>query len=139
MDNALDCSPDIDALERHIANLKKRFPFIIHTPGGYFSAYRKGKCSTASVVIAPDGHLYYPCHILGTKGPDLRTTDLTRWLATDEAKNLRTAMAQCTRNCGWYQYYSIDSYLSLFSVMDALGPMLMQKKRRPRRALPTTI
>jgi MoaA/NifB/PqqE/SkfB family radical SAM enzyme len=130
MDNAQDCSPDIDALEQQVLRLKKKYPFTIHTPNGYFSAYRKGLCSSASVIIAPDGSLYYPCHILETKGPDLRTTDLTNWLTTNEARQLRQTMADCTRNCGWYQYYSIDSYTSVFSVMEALGPMLLQKRKR---------
>jgi MoaA/NifB/PqqE/SkfB family radical SAM enzyme len=130
MDNAQNCSPDIEALEQQVLRLKKKYPYTIHTPTGYFSAYRKGLCSSASVIIAPDGSLYYPCHILETKGPDLRTVDLTQWLKTDEAKHLRSTMDKCTRNCGWYQYYSIDSYTSVFSVLEALGPMLFQKRRR---------
>jgi hypothetical protein len=110
--------------------LRKKYPFTIHTLRGYFSALRKGKCSSASIIIAPDGRLFYPCHILGKKGPDLRTTDLTSWLTGEEARLLRREMKACARNCGWYQYYSIDSYTSPFSVMEALGPMLFQRKNR---------
>jgi len=135
MDNAQDCSPDIADFEQQVMLLKKKYPLTIHTPRGYFSAYRRGACSSASVIIAPDGYLYYPCHILGTKGPDLRTTDLSQWLKTDEAETLRRTMTDCTRNCGWYQYYSIDSYTSVSSVMEALGPMLLQKNRRRRNNL----
>jgi hypothetical protein len=91
---------------------------------GFFDAYRRGKCSSASVIIAPDGRLYYPCHILGQKGPDLRVTDLSSWLITKEAADMRAKMRHCDRNCGWYQYYAIDSYTSVSSVIDALRPVL---------------
>jgi MoaA/NifB/PqqE/SkfB family radical SAM enzyme len=130
MDKTDDFFPDIDTLEQKIRALKKRYPFTIHTPLGYFSAFKKGKCSSASIIIAPDGRLYYPCHILGRKGPDLRTVDLTSWLTTAEAREMRKTMRACGRNCGWYQYYSIESYTSLFSVMEALGPMLLQRKKK---------
>ena len=134
MDGAEDCFPDMDRLEREIKNLRKLYPNTIHTPAGFFDAYRRGKCSTASVVIAPDGRLYYPCHILGRKGPDLRVTGLSEWLVSKEAAALRLAMKRCGRNCGWYQYYAIDSYTSLSSVMSALGPALFGGRAWRRRA-----
>ena len=91
---------------------------------GFFDAYQKGKCSSASIIIAPDGRLYYPCHILGQKGPDLRVTDLSEWLKSNEAANMRKMMKRCDRNCGWYQYYAIDSYTSISSVVEALRPVI---------------
>jgi MoaA/NifB/PqqE/SkfB family radical SAM enzyme len=124
MDKTENYFPDIDKLESIIRVLKKRYPSTIHTPLGYFKAFKKGKCSSASVIIAPDGRLSYPCHIRGTKGPDLRKVDLTSWLISDEAKRLRRDMRNCERNCGWYQFYSIDSYTSVFSIMEALGPLM---------------
>ena len=124
MDNAKDCFPDMNRLERKVRFLRKLYPNTIHTPAGFFDAYRKGKCSSASVIIAPDGRLYYPCHILGQKGPDLRITDLSEWLTSKEARNMRTMMKRCGRNCGWYQYYAIDSYTSVSSAADALRPAL---------------
>ena len=126
MDNAEDCFPDMGRLERKIKNLRKRYPNAIHTPAGFFDAYRKGKCSSASIIIAPDGRLYYPCHILGQKGPDLRVTDLSEWLTSKDAANMRSTMKRCNRNCGWYQYYAIDSYTSASSVIDALRPILLR-------------
>lgn len=128
MDNAEDHFPDISSLERKMLTLRKKYPATIHTPQGYFSAYRKGACSPASVIIAPDGSLYYPCHILYRKGPDLRWIDLTEWLSGEEAKEARSVMRKCSRNCGWYQYYSIDSYTSPRSVWEALKPTLVRKK-----------
>jgi MoaA/NifB/PqqE/SkfB family radical SAM enzyme len=130
MDKTDNMFPDIDALEKTVLTLRKKYPFTIHTPQGYFSAFKKGKCSPASIIIAPDGRLFYPCHIRGSQGPDLRVTDLTEWLTSGDAINFRREMKNCTRNCGWYQYYSIDSYTSPFSVMEAIGPMLFQRKKK---------
>jgi MoaA/NifB/PqqE/SkfB family radical SAM enzyme len=130
MDNTDDCFPDISALETVVAGLRKKYPSTIHTPGGYFRAFRRGRCSSASVIIAPDGRLYYPCHILGTKGPDLTMVPLSKWLVSYEATTMRDTMRRCERNCGWYQYYSIDSYTSIGSVFEALGPMLRQGRRK---------
>jgi len=132
MDKTENHFPDIGRLEAAMARLRKTFPATIHTPSGYFDAYRKGRCSPASVIVAPDGRLYYPCHILGRKGPDLRTVDLNLWCRSREARKGRSLMKQCGRNCGWYQYYAIDSYTSLVSVYDALKPVLMRKKKSVR-------
>jgi MoaA/NifB/PqqE/SkfB family radical SAM enzyme len=123
MDATENRFPDIERLERKMLALRKKYPATIHTPQGYFKAYRKGACSSASVIIAPDAALYYPCHILDRKGPDLRTTDLFSWCSSAEAAEGRAIMKACTRNCGWYQYYSIDSYTSFSSVWDALRPI----------------
>jgi MoaA/NifB/PqqE/SkfB family radical SAM enzyme len=128
MDKTENYFPDLDLLEKKLLYLRKIYPATIHTPQGYFSAYRKQKCSTASVIISPDGFLYYPCHILGKKGPDLKTVDLCEWLRSEEAKQARQVMRECERNCGWYQYYSIDSYTSVSSVIDALRPVLSKKR-----------
>jgi MoaA/NifB/PqqE/SkfB family radical SAM enzyme len=132
MDDAQDCFPDMQVLERRLLDIRAKYPDTMHTPRSYFTAYRKGACSPASIIIAPDGRLYYPCHILGTKGPDLRTTDLTGWLSTSEAQALRATMRACTRNCGWYQYYAIGAYISPFSAIQALWPMLSQRKRKSK-------
>jgi len=129
MDKTENFFPDIAELEKELIRLRKKYPLTIHTPAGYFKAFARGRCSSASVIIAPDGKLYYPCHIQGTKGPDLSKTDLRAWLVSEEAKAFRRAMDQCERNCGWYQYYAIDSYLSVSTVLQTLGPMLFQRKK----------
>jgi MoaA/NifB/PqqE/SkfB family radical SAM enzyme len=129
MDGADNQFPDMAALERKVRELRIRFPNTIHTPMGYFDAYRRRKCSSSTVIIAPDGRLYYPCHILDRKGPDLRTTSLMQWLTTREAAIERKLMRACQRNCGWYQYYSINSYTSLRSVREALKPALVRKQK----------
>jgi MoaA/NifB/PqqE/SkfB family radical SAM enzyme len=129
MDGTDDYFPDIGAFERTLLGLRKRYPNTIHTPQGFFKAFREGRCSPASVIIAPDGRLYYPCHILNSKGPDLTTTDMSTWLRSGEASDFRLQMASCKRNCGWYQYYSIASYTSIGSVWEALAPVFGTKRR----------
>ena len=130
MDKTENFFPDLDKMEQLLLELRVKYPNTIHTPQGYFNAYRKAKCSAASVIIAPDGYLYYPCHILDKKGPDLRSVDLEKWLSSDQAQERRQIMKTCERNCGWYQYYSIDSYTSVASVWDALRPILKRKQKR---------
>jgi MoaA/NifB/PqqE/SkfB family radical SAM enzyme len=128
MNNAEHCFPDILKLESIVMCLYKKYPNTIHTPQGYFRAYKRHRCSSASVIIAPDGYLYYPCHILESKGPDLRKTDLMKWLVSQEAFEARKKMKQCTINCGWYQYYSIDAYTNVCTAIKSIKPMLSQKK-----------
>ncbi|MGM0444442.1 MAG: radical SAM protein [Fibrobacterota bacterium] len=124
MEGAEQVFPDIDSFEATLRRLKAEYPGTIHTPLGYFEAYRKGKCSSASVIISPQGRLFYPCNIRETLGPNLAETDLTTWLRSNEAQQRRREMKACTINCGWYQYYSIDSYLSLPTLGEALKPAL---------------
>ena len=119
--------PDMDKFERKIRELKQKYPATIHTPLGYFSAYKKAKCSPASVIIAPNGKLFYPCNILGDFGCDLTKTSINEWLVCDEAKAAREKMKNCGINCGWYQYYSIDSYLSFSTIGEALSPVFVRK------------
>lgn len=127
MKDAKHCFPDIDLFADKLIKLRKKYPSTIHTPQGYFNAYKKGKCSSASVIIAPDGKLFYPCHILEEKPLNLLKTDLTAWLKTKDAAQYRKKMKTCDINCGWYQYYSIDSYLSPVSIKSALDPIFVKK------------
>ena len=120
--------PNIDIFEKKLRYLKKKYPATIHTPLGYFDAYRKGKCSSASIIISPDGKLFYPCNIRNTKRIDLSETDLTTWLKSEEAHRDRMDMKSCDINCGWYQYYSIDSYVSPITIGEALKPNFKRKK-----------
>lgn len=133
MAGAEDCFPDIDDLKRVLKALYKKYPNTIHTPNEYFKAYEKQHCSSASIIIDPDGSMYYPCHILETTGPDLRTVDLNSWLVSDEAEAHRETMKNCQLNCGWYQYYSIDAYTSPITVLKSIKPLLVQKRRQSKK------
>ena len=120
--------PNIDLFEKELRRLKKKYPRTIHTPLGYFDAYRKAQCSSASIIIAPEGKLFYPCNIMGVMGPDLTKVDLSGWLKEEAARKSRADMKACDINCGWYQYYSIDAYLQPSTLIEALTPTF--KKRR---------
>lgn len=120
--------PNIEIFENKLRTLKRKYPATIHTPLGYFDAYRKGKCSSASIIVSPDGKLFYPCNIRNTKRIDLAETDLTEWLTTESAKKDRNAMRGCDINCGWYQYYSIDAYLHPSTVTEALRPAFRMQR-----------
>jgi len=119
--------PDIDGFERKIRELKKKYPATIHTPLGFFKAYKNAKCSSASVIIAPNGKLFYPCNILGDYGCDLQVENINKWLVSPAAESAREKMKNCKINCGWYQYYSIDAYLSLSTIAEALSPIFARK------------
>jgi len=120
--------PSINIFERKIRELKRKYPATIHTPLGYFSAYKNAKCSSASVIIAPNGKLFYPCNISGGFGCDLTETNINKWLVGGEAKAARQKMKNCGINCGWYQYYSIDSYLSFSTLGEALSPVFAGRR-----------
>ncbi len=127
MEGAKDVFPDITMFEQMLRGLKRKYPSTIHTPLGYFDAYKKGKCSSASVIIAPSGKLFYPCNIREELGPDLSEVDLTEWLTQKDAVEARARMKSCDINCGWYQYYSIDAYLHPSTVWEALRPAFRTK------------
>ncbi len=122
MEGAKQVFPNIDEFEQKLRALKKKYPATIHTPLGYFDAYKKGRCSSASIIIAPDGKLFYPCNIKDKKRVDLVRDDLSTWLNSKEAYEDRAEMKACDINCGWYQYYSIDAYLTPASIFEALAP-----------------
>jgi len=124
MDDARRCFSDMVLLEDRVRSLRQRYPGTIHTPPGYFRAYRDRRCSSASVVIGPEGSLYYPCHIREEKGPNLAETDLGSWLRSPRAAALRSRMGVCERDCGWYQYYAVGDYLRIRSLFAALKPLL---------------
>lgn len=126
MEGARHSFPDISVLENRINSLRRQFPNTIHTPAGYFKAYKQQKCSSASIIIGPDGYLFYPCHILEEKGPNLISTDLMSWLGSKEAADMRLKMKHCSRNCGWYQYYSINDYLNFRTVYGSLKPIFFK-------------
>jgi hypothetical protein len=122
--------PDLDRFEAELRRLKKKYPSTVHTPDGFFDAVRHGRCSTASVVIDSDGRLFYPCHMLEQTGPDLSRVRLMDYLRGDEAHKARRRMRQCTRRCGWYQYFSINDFTSVTSALRAFLPTLSKIRKQ---------
>lgn len=114
--------PDLSLFEAEIRRLKRAFPRTIHTPDGYFNAVRKGRCSPESVIIDSDGSLFYPCHILEGRGPDLAERDLKEYLVSNEAKEARKTMAACPRACGWYQFFAMPDFTSIRTSLKSFKP-----------------
>jgi MoaA/NifB/PqqE/SkfB family radical SAM enzyme len=129
MKNTVHCFPDITLLEKKIQKLRMKFPNTIHTPHGYFKSYRKNECSTASIIIASDGYLYYPCHILQEKTINLESNNLLKWLKSIEAYKYRKKMNSCSLHCGWYQYFSMNSYLSPYTFISSLRPLFKNRNK----------
>jgi MoaA/NifB/PqqE/SkfB family radical SAM enzyme len=129
MNRTEDYFPDLDRFEKELIRLKKKYPATIYTPEGFFERIRTSRCSTASVIIDSDGRIFYPCHILEEKGPDLSAKDLMEYLRSPEACRARKVMDRCRRQCGWFQYFSIADFTSFFSVFRALKPTLSKISR----------
>ena len=126
LDGALPSLPDMRLLRARVRSLKTAYPGTILTTDGYFQAYEARTCSPASIIIDSDGFLFYPCHIMGRKGPNLAETDLRSWLQGRPAMAFRSEMKGCGRNCGWYQYYAVGDYARLGTVLSALKPLFQR-------------
>jgi MoaA/NifB/PqqE/SkfB family radical SAM enzyme len=116
--------PDFDHFEREVLTLRKRYPGTVITPRNYFREFRKGRCSTASIIIDADGRLYYPCRTMMDKAVNLTEVDLMTFLRSPEARERRALIDSCTENCGWYQYFATHVYTSFSGIWDAISPHL---------------
>ena len=127
LNHTRDYFPDVEAFERENLRLKKKYPLTIVSPDAYFRSLREEHgCSTGSIIIDSDGGLFYPCRTLEHKPINLVDTDLHTWLRSEQAGAFRNEMAQCQRNCGWYQYYAINDFTSPMHVFNAVAPYARQ-------------
>ncbi|MDA3885831.1 MAG: radical SAM protein [Candidatus Delongbacteria bacterium] len=128
LDNTEDHFPDFDKLEAEIKRLKKIYPETIITPNAYFKEVRKkkGGCSPSSIIIDADGSLFYPCRTLKKKTIKLQEEDLMEFLNSSTAINDRKTMANCTRQCGWYQYFATSRFSGISDFFDATGPYMRE-------------
>ncbi|MBN2790539.1 MAG: radical SAM protein [Candidatus Delongbacteria bacterium] len=128
LDNTDDHFPDFDKLEKEIIRLKKKYPETIITPNSYFKEVRKkkGGCSPSSIIIDADGSLFYPCRTLKKKTIKLQEDDLMDFLNSSQAINDRKTMANCTRQCGWYQYFATSRFSGVSDFLDATGPYMRE-------------
>jgi MoaA/NifB/PqqE/SkfB family radical SAM enzyme len=116
--------PEFDQFESRVLTLRLKFPGTVITPRGYFREFRKGRCSTASIIIDADGKLFYPCRTMMDKSINLVDVDLMEFLTSPEAKERRKLIDSCTQNCGWYQYFATHVYTSFSGMWDAVSPHL---------------
>ncbi|HSQ41865.1 MAG TPA: hypothetical protein VLM37_06275, partial [Fibrobacteraceae bacterium] len=124
LDGACHDFPEFLEFEREVISLKKRYPTTVITPRAYFRrVHRKhGGCSPASIIVNSDGFLYYPCRTLERKAVNLVDTDLMTYLRSPVAQACRQEMRDCTRDCGWYQYFATPSFLNPRDFWDAFRP-----------------
>ena len=85
-----------------------------------------------------DGGLFYPCRTLEQKPINLTEADLHHWLRSDQARRLRAEMASCDRNCGWYQYYAINDFVSPRHAINAFAPYVRHFFAPSKRRLATS-
>jgi MoaA/NifB/PqqE/SkfB family radical SAM enzyme len=123
LDGAEHRFPDAGRFRSEVASLTRRFPRTLTTPRRYLEALNgESGCSAASIIIDSDGGLFYPCRTLGDKPVNLTEVDLRDYLTSAGAQEKRSAMASCSRRCGWYQYFAIDFFTAPGEVAESLGP-----------------
>lgn len=133
LDDAKNVFPDWEDFKNEVLKLKKEFPQTVTTPRGYFANVEAEKCSSSSIIIDCDGGLFYPCRTLKNKMVNLSETSLKEFLTSKEAGEARKTMSECTRNCGWYQYFAIDVFTSPLDILDGIRPYISNIFRRNYR------
>ena len=127
LDGTDDYYPDPKKFEEEIIRLKKTYKNTITTPKGFLDNINKPHgCSTSSIIIDSDGGLFYPCRTVGERRYNFTEGSFMEFLKTQDAKKAREDMKNCTRRCGWYQYFATDVFASPRSVISSLIPYLAQ-------------
>ncbi len=122
-----DYYPDPGKFGEEIIRLKKKYRNTITTPKGFLDNINKPHgCSTSSVIIDSDGGLFYPCRTVGKRLYNFTEGSVMDFVKSDEAKKARQDMKNCTRRCGWYQYFATDVFASPSSFISSLSPYLFK-------------
>ena len=122
-----DYYPDSGKFREEIIRLKKKYRNTITTPKGFLDNINKlHGCSTSSIIIDSDGGLFYPCRTVGKRLYNFTEGSVMDFVKSDEAKKARQDMKNCTRRCGWYQYFATDVFASPSSFISALSPYLFK-------------
>lgn len=122
-----DYYPDPGKFREEIIRLKKKYRNTITTPKGFLDNINKPHgCSTSSVIIDSDGGLFYPCRTVGKRLYNFTEGSVMDFVKSDEAKKARQDMKNCTRRCGWYQYFATDVFASPSSFISSLSPYLFK-------------
>ena len=127
LDGTDDFYPDPKQFQDEILRLKQKYPNTITTPKGFLDNINKPHgCSASSVIIDSDGGLFYPCRTVGKHLYNFTEDSFMQFLRTPEAKQARTAMDQCNRSCGWYQYFATDVFASPRSLYSSISPYVLK-------------
>jgi len=122
-----DYYPDPMKFREEIIRLKKKYKNTITTPKGFLDNINKPHgCSTSSVIIDSDGGLFYPCRTVGERLYNFTEGSFMDFVKSDEAEKARKDMKNCTRRCGWYQYFATDVFSSPSSILSSLSPYLFK-------------
>jgi len=128
LDGTDDFYPDPQDFRTQLLKLKRKYNTTITTPKGYLDNINKPHgCSTSSIIIDSDGELFYPCRTVGTRLFNFTNGSFIDFLHTKEAHQAREEMKQCTRCCGWYQYFATDVFSSPRSILSSLRPYLFSE------------
>ena len=127
LDGTDDFYPDPKQFQDEILRLKQKYLNTITTPKGFLDNINKPHgCSTSSVIIDSDGGLFYPCRTVGKHLYNFTEDSFMQFLRSPEAKQARTAMDQCNRSCGWYQYFATDVFASPRSLYSSISPYILK-------------
>ena len=127
LDGTDDYYPDPGKFRNEIIRLKKKYKNTITTPKGFLDNINKPHgCSTSSVIIDSDGGLFYPCRTVGKRLYNFTEGSVMDFVKSDEARKARQDMKNCTRSCGWYQYFATDVFASTSSFISSLSPYLFK-------------
>jgi sulfatase maturation enzyme AslB (radical SAM superfamily) len=123
LDKTENFYPDTEDFRKEITRLKKTYKNTITTPLGYLDRINKPHgCSSSSIIIDCDGVIFYPCRILHQKTCDLTKEPLMDYLRSEEAQKLRNQMSNCSKRCGWYQYFATNSFTSILEFLSSIKP-----------------
>ena len=127
LDGTDDYYPSPEKFRNEIIRLKKKYPNTITTPIGFLDNINKPQgCSTSSIIIDSDGGLFYPCRTIGKRIYNFTEGSFIKFLRSEEAKKARKDMSQCSRCCGWYQYFATDVFSSPRSIISSISPYIFK-------------
>lgn len=127
LDGTDDYYPDPSVFKKEILRLKKQYPNTITTPQGFLDNINKPHgCSPSSIIIDSDGGLFYPCRTIGQRLFNFKEGSFNEFLLTQQARQARKDMHNCSRCCGWYQYFATDVFASPWSMISSLKPYFVK-------------
>lgn len=123
--NTENMLPSPEDFTRLVLYLKKKYPNTIINPDRYLKNFNQPhSCTTASIIIDCDGHMFYPCRTREQKPFSLLERPLTEIVNSREAHSMRMDMNKCDQLCHWYQYFATDSFLSIEEFYSSIKPYI---------------